>query len=352
MHNADIAPDIKLPTTRSYGRLMLRTMDDIHEIPPRTYLLAGVLARSELSVVWGEPKSGKSFLALRLAFGIACGKGMFGREASRARVLYVAGEGGTGLGERLKALRQTFGDDGGNFCFLTQSIDINSTHDLHNITNMIRENKISFVIIDTLARNFGDGDENSARDVGRFIGKIDTIRETTGAHVMIVHHATKEGGTARGSGALVGAADIVMKVSKLTKCNPYKITIVNAKDDPDGEDFYFDLKIVQSEKSDRNTCVAQECGSFEQPAVLPVRQEDLAFEALKKIARVNLDDPDDLPPSLLYGSVQLVIWKFSCSNIPLTTGTDEAAAKAFVRAKTKLQKEGKIEIRDDLVFIK
>jgi hypothetical protein len=264
----------------------------------------------------------------------------------------MAGEGGTGLGERLKALQQTFGNDEGNFCYLIQPIDINSTHDLHEITNMIRENKISFVIIDTLARNFGDGDENSARDMGRFIRNIDSIREATGAHVMIVHHATKEGGTARGSGALVGAADIVMRVTKANKCNPYKLSIVSAKDDPDGDDFCFELKIVKADKLDRTTCVALECESHDQPLVAPSRQEDVAFEALKKLARVNTDDPDDLPPSLLYGGVQVVLWKFACSNIPLATGTDDAAAKAFTRAKTKLQKEGKIDIQNDLVFIK
>jgi hypothetical protein len=327
-------------------------MHDVHEMPPRTYLLGGILARSELSVVWGEPKSGKSFLALRLAFGIACGKGMFGREASRARVLYVAGEGGAGLSERLHALRQTFGNDGGNFFYLIQPIGINPTHDLHDITNMIRENKISFVIIDTLARNFGDGDENSARDMGRFIRNIDIIRETTGAHVMIVHHATKEGGTARGSGALAGAADIIMKVTKANKCHPYKLSIVSAKDDPDGDDFFFDLKVVKAENSDRTTCVAQDCESHDQPLVTPLRQEDVAFEALKKIARVNPDGPDDLAPWLLYGGVQVALWKFACSNIPLATGTDEAAAKAFARAKTKLLKDGKIDVKDDLVFIK
>jgi hypothetical protein len=277
---------------------------------------------------------------------------MFGREASRARVLYVAGEGGAGLSERLHALRQTFGNDGGNFFYLIQPIDINPTHDLHDINNMIRENKISFVIIDTLARNFGDGDENSARDMGRFIRNIDIIRETTGAHVMIVHHATKEGGTARGSGALAGAADIVMKVTKANKCHPYKLSIVNAKDDPDGDDFFFDLKVVKAENSDRTTCVVLECESHDQPLVTPARQEDLAFEALKKIARVNHGDPADLPPSLLYKGVQLVTWKIACSMIPLATGTDDAASKAFLRAKTKLQKEGKIEIKDDLVFIK
>jgi len=352
MHNSDIVPETKLPATRNYGRLVLRSLDDIHEIPPRTYLLAGVLARGELSVVWGEPKSGKSFLALRLAYGIACGKGMFGREASRARVLYVAGEGSAGLSERLKALRQTLGNDGGNFCYLTQPIDINPAHDLQYIVNIVRENKISLIVVDTLARNFGDGDENSARDMGRFIHNIDIIRETTGAHVLIIHHATKEGGTARGSGALAGAADIVMKVTKATKCNPYKFSIVNAKDDPDGEDFYFYLKIVKIGSSDRNTCVAQECEAHEQPSVTPTRQEDLAFDALKKIARVNSDDPTNLPPSILNNGVQLVLWKIACSNIPLAAGTDEAAAKAFVRAKTKLHKEGRIEIRDDLVFIK
>jgi hypothetical protein len=45
------------------------------------------------------------------------------------------------------------------------------------------------IIIDTLARCFGDGDENKAQDMGRFIMGLDRWHQETGANILLVHHA-------------------------------------------------------------------------------------------------------------------------------------------------------------------
>ena len=45
------------------------------------------------------------------------------------------------------------------------------------------------IIVDTLARNLGNGDENSNADIGMFINNIDIhLRSRFGAAVLIVHH--------------------------------------------------------------------------------------------------------------------------------------------------------------------
>ena len=48
------------------------------------------------------------------------------------------------------------------------------------------------IVLDTLARTFGDGDEKAARDMGGFVASVDRLRAETGAHVAVVHHGTKE----------------------------------------------------------------------------------------------------------------------------------------------------------------
>src|SRR5690606_38417102 len=75
----------------------------------------------------------------------------------------------------------------------------------------------ALLIIDTLSRFFGDGDdENSAKDMKRFVGAINTLMtKYPSLHVMIVHHSGKDVDRGmRGSSALQGAADTVIQCRK------------------------------------------------------------------------------------------------------------------------------------------
>lgn len=51
---------------------------------------------------------------------------------------------------------------------------------------------VRLIILDTLARCFGNSDENTARDMGAFIQGCDAIRYHTCAAMMIVHHSGKD----------------------------------------------------------------------------------------------------------------------------------------------------------------
>lgn len=70
------------------------------------------------------------------------------------------------------------------------------------------------IVVDTFARNFGDGDENSARDVSNFIRQMDLLKDRFGCSIIIVHHTGhSEKNRARGSTALHAAVDIEFKVT-------------------------------------------------------------------------------------------------------------------------------------------
>jgi hypothetical protein len=65
------------------------------------------------------------------------------------------------------------------------------------------------IIIDTLARNFGEGNESLAQDMSAFVRGCDDLRSGfPGVTVLVVHHPGKDQRRgARGSVALKGAAD-------------------------------------------------------------------------------------------------------------------------------------------------
>jgi RecA-family ATPase len=96
----------------------------------------------------------------------------------------------------------------------------------------------SLLILDTLSRYFGEGDdENSAKDMKRFIGATGKLlSKYPNLHIMIVHHSGKDQERGmRGSSALQGAADTVIKCYKNDKKHSHTAIVEKQKD---GEDSF------------------------------------------------------------------------------------------------------------------
>jgi hypothetical protein len=69
--------------------------------------------------------------------------------------------------------------------------------------------------VDTLARNFGAGDENSTSDMNTIVQHLDDIRRPYRAAMLVVHHSgLSNTDRERGSSALSGAMDAKFKMSK------------------------------------------------------------------------------------------------------------------------------------------
>ncbi|TDH59807.1 AAA family ATPase [Dankookia rubra] len=281
------------PRGKAFGRLRVLTVADALAAPPRRYLLRGLVAPGELSLWWGAPKCGKSFLLLRLVYGLALGHGMWGREPARAcRVLYVAAEGEGGFAARLLALRDVLGDANDAFRYIAQRVTVGPpSEDLTDVIRAAQDMGADLIVLDTLARTFGEGDENAARDMGGFVASVDQLRAETGAHVAVVHHGTKEGSSSRGSGALVGAADLIVKVARGGESEPNHAIVEAAKDDVDGAVLPFRLHVVDlpagPDGEARRTCVAEGADPSTTTARARVRltdEQELLLRDLRDLA--------------------------------------------------------------------
>jgi hypothetical protein len=88
----------------------------------------------------------------------------------------------------------------------------------------------AIVVIDTLARCFGGGDENSTQDMGMFVRGCDALRERWGCTVLVVHHsghADKK--RARGAIALKAALDAEYRLNR-TEGGGLLLTATKMKD--------------------------------------------------------------------------------------------------------------------------
>jgi hypothetical protein len=70
------------------------------------------------------------------------------------------------------------------------------------------------LILDTQARVTVGAEENSSRDMGRFVDALEELRRQCGACILIVHHEPRNSENLRGSTALEGAATTILRVSK------------------------------------------------------------------------------------------------------------------------------------------
>ncbi len=215
------------------------------------WIIPGLIPAKGLVVIYGKPKSFKSFLALDLALGIAAGEETFQHTPVQAPVVYAAGEGEANIARKhVPAWRIAKGLSEKDFPFyvVPRVPRVIITEETNELVAQIKARGIrpSVVIIDTMARSIGGLEENSAKDVGVFVAACDYIREQLGCTVIVVHHSGKDGAKgSRGSNALEGAFDTVLEVKRHEKSNAVALWVRDQRSAQEREEPYtFEGKIV------------------------------------------------------------------------------------------------------------
>ena len=224
MENPEPAPEQEQPQgERSRRGFKLKRIGELEMTPPE-FLVKGLLEKDTLISVFGPPESGKSFIALSLAACVSTGLPFMGRHVEEGPIVYIAGEGKAGILRRTAAweifngvsLRDApfylsegaadFLDNGGVVDVITAADEATQQEGRPPV----------LIVIDTVSRSFGSGDENSSQDMKKFVDSLDFLRERyTGAVVMAVHHSgVSETSRGRGSSVLRAALDAEFKVSR------------------------------------------------------------------------------------------------------------------------------------------
>jgi hypothetical protein len=191
---------------------------DLDQLPAPTWLIENMIPEDSLAVLVGEPAVGKSFLAIDAALCVATGRPFLGRPVMTGQVVYVVGESARGFKKRLRAWTHERGlVAGANFFFLREPVQVLEPSHVLGLIELLKGRKIrpKLVVLDTLARCFNGGDENSSADMSKLVAAADEIRRATGATILFVHHPTKSGNQERGHSALRGAADTMLWLEKM-----------------------------------------------------------------------------------------------------------------------------------------
>jgi hypothetical protein len=352
----------------------LEAWDSIEDEPVE-WLVQGVIPQRSFVALYAPPASFKSFIALDIAECIATGRAFLGNEITRqGAVLYIAGEGHGGIGSRIKALKTHHNTpENTPVYFLRRQVNLRSSKtDLQDLVDAIDDLKaihdINFelIIIDTLARAFGGGNENASEDMGAFITAAGAIQGRYECGLLVVHHAGKDATKGlRGHSSLLGAVDTELEIIRIEGAQPPKgiLHISKQKDGEDGQRIGFRMVEV--------TTGSTGIIDFEGTSSLAVEADDQAINDRKESMKPPDKKGKGTNQKIALTSLHEAIAKFGemqtingmrnkCikieqwrSEFKARIGSDvsqETLKKAWQRVKLDLVEMEKVTIYDDMCW--
>jgi len=353
----------------------LEAWDSIEDEPVE-WLVKGVIPQRSFVALYAPPASFKSFIALDIAECIATGRAFLGNEITRkGAVLYIAGEGHGGIGSRIKALKTHHNTPvGAPVYFLRRQVNLRSSKtDLQDLVNAIDDLKamaeINFelIIIDTLARAFGGGNENASEDMGAFITAAGAIQGRYECGLLVVHHAGKDATKGlRGHSSLLGAVDTELEIIRIEGAKPPKgiLHVSKQKDGVDGQRIGFKMIEVTTGSSgivdfdgasslavevdgELDTTVKQKVKAAPPNRKLKGHAQtlfDSLHIAIKKFGEMQVVD------GMRNKCITLDQWKAEFRKKVIHGMSESTFTRTFDRVKLNLLNEKKVVINDPLVW--
>jgi hypothetical protein len=347
------------------SKLVLAFGDAAAVAPPdQSTVVRGLFHRGSITLFYGLPKSGKSFLATNAALAVAdpaVTYWMGRRIQSHGPVVYVACEGHGGFWKRLQAAGHVpanfvlatgrpmliRNDDGRGYAWVPNPADV-----LDAVTEVEHHfgRAPVLVVIDTVFRSFGGGNVNDSSHMNAYVAAAQQIADG-GCAVALVHHTTKNGTSPAGSVALMGAADTLALVEKL-EGGTHSWTVEEAKDDASGEAVGFRLEVVNgiidATGDEVSSCVLVPLT----PDQTPAREQN------KGGRRPNVQRIDQVVAilaRLLNAAPSLTIpvrhWRDAVYQETMPGEAIDTKRKAFNRDRDRLVAEGRVVATGDMVTV-
>ena len=230
-------------------RYILLTPEELAALPVSGYRIKHILPTEGVAVIYGAPKSGKTFLVLDAAGAITEGREWFGYRTRQSAVVYIGLEGQGGLAQRWQAYSRIKAQTRqAELRFVTAPWSILHNGDLGELADAVREAGCAggVVVVDTLNAASPGADENSSVDMGRIVNGAKQLQREVGGLVLLVHHSGKDASRGlRGHSSLTGAVDAIIEVTRDESGDRREWRVERAKDGPESDPIPFALSVVE-----------------------------------------------------------------------------------------------------------
>lgn len=316
------------------------------------FLVDGLIETDTVGQIFGDPGCCKTFFAVDLSLCVASGVDFHGRTVKQGPVLFIAGEGHNGLVRRFTAwaIERNVSLKGlpmFKSARAAQFLDAASANAVADAADRLAQQHGAprLIVVDTLARNFGPGDENSTQDMNNFVAAIDDLRERyPGCVVMIIHHSG-HGDKRRGRGAMAmkGAVDFEYLVEK--EGSHLTVTNVKMKDAPEPADLHFTLESIPLRGETTS-------------AVLRLANEPIVTERRTPAQKLGLSTYQDAAlehaiwssDGRSFRGVRVDQWR-DAFYAKHTGDNHQAKKKAFQRVRSDLTASGVMTVQDDVYLV-
>lgn len=253
-------------------------------LPPPRWLIKDVLPEGDYSVLWGPSGQGKSFIALDWAVCLATGRPWQGVYPTlMGPVVYIAAEGGRGIQKRVRALMTTYGlGDVPGLYFLIKPLYVREEGVIEAFLDELATQDIwpNLVIVDTLSRSFGGGEENASADMGEFIDTVTRMAADRFMTALVIHHSNATGARERGHTSLKCGANAMLqcRAEKDTQDRLTGVFLSNdkQKDDETAQMIYLAVEPVASSLVLKLAPTPEKAKKDRGPHVLtPMRKADM-----------------------------------------------------------------------------
>jgi 5S rRNA maturation endonuclease (ribonuclease M5) len=183
-------------------------------LKPPCWRIQDITEDGTLGQHYGDSGTFKTFVALDRYLHIATGRDYHGHSVEQGTCFYICGEGQQGIGRRIKAWCDYYGVNPKDVpLFVAKTVtDLMDPEALDNVKKAIEKMASKYgdpvaVFYDTLARNFGAGDENRTQDMSTAINNLTTTFGNSMIQEVAQHKGHMNKDRARGSIALHAAVD-------------------------------------------------------------------------------------------------------------------------------------------------
>ncbi len=211
---------------------ILSAADALQPQPPIEWIVDGLISAGSVNLFYGEGGSKKTWVLLDMGVCVARGEPWLNFKTQAGPILFIDEE--SGQRRMMRRLSDVLSghnavSDTPIYCVSLAAFDFGEPNDIGEFYNLINSTKVQLVIIDALADVMPGKDENSVKDVQPIFLALRGIVEETQAAIIIIHHANKSGDY-RGSSAMKGAVDLLLKIKSKTGSNEIIFNIEKARD--------------------------------------------------------------------------------------------------------------------------
>jgi hypothetical protein len=239
--------------TNDNHRFTVTWFDDVDQSTAKEEIVQSVLGAGEFSLFVAKPGTAKSVLVGDIGMHIAAGIDWHGRKVKQGLVVFFAAERKRLTERRVAAWSKKHAVSGIPFVVVGGKLDLTSgLVDAKSLAAVITQAELKsghacvLIILDTVTRTFGPGDQHQSRDMQRYVQSVDELNRATGAHIAAIHHSPWSDDRGKGAIDLDGAIDVSfvvnVKGSGLTKT--FTLSCTGANDGEEGDITTFQLESV------------------------------------------------------------------------------------------------------------